>query len=213
MLAVLFVHVLDVGVNMNNKIVSKAQVSFFVKVLFIVIASISFIMVVMYFTSFRKATIEEKEAANFKMETLNVLQKLTTDEACLAYEYNETPQKIVLDKNKIDSFAFRYSEVEPEAAKALDFDYNIQIIQPEYGFTLYPGETQVQGELTLSNEFSSHAWGVSPGQVVYFDCNFNPQDHPTLCQNTELDMITCSGCTENPRENCPYPHSGSMRNG
>ena len=118
---------------------------------------------------------------------------------------------------KIDDFATSYKNVEPENAKALGFDYNIMIIQPEYDFSLYPGEKKVQGELTLSNEFSSHSmWGgIDPysQRVVYFDCNFNPQEHPELCENTELDSIICSDCTENPRENCPYPHKGSGRSG
>ena len=172
----------------------------------IVVASIAFVLVIMYGTSFRKSTIEEKEAANFKMDVMNTLQELTTSKDNLAYEYNGTSRKVILDKNKIDSFASRYENVEPEAAKALGFDYNIIIIQPEYGFSLYPGDKMVQGELTLSNEFSSHSWGV--GDVVYFDCNFNPRDHPDLCKNTELDSIICSGCDKNPREECPYPSSG-----
>lgn len=195
-----------------NNIRVKAQASFFVKILFIVISAIAFVLVIVYFSSFRKSTIEEKEAANFKMETMNVLQKLVSDKDCLAYEYNETSQKIVIDKNKLDSFASIYSEEEPNEAKALNFDYNIKISQPEYNFSLYPGDTMVQGELTLSNEFSSHSmWGgVDPNSniFVYFDCNFNPKDHPNLCENTELDWIVCPGCDKNPREECPYPHQG-----
>jgi hypothetical protein len=186
----------------------KAQADAFVKILFIVIASIAFVLLVIYVNSFRKSTIEEKQAANFKMEVMNTLQKVVTDENNLAYEYNQTPQKIVLDKNKIDSFVMEYKGIEPENAKALNFDYNIMIVQPEYNFSLYPGEKRVQGELTISNEFSSHFWGGDGTVFIYLDCNFNPEEHPELCENTELDSKTCAGCNENPRENCPYPHEG-----
>jgi hypothetical protein len=197
-------------IKRKNKM--KAQADSFVKILFIVISSIAFVLLVIYVNSFRKSTIEEKDTSNFKMEVMDTLQNLVTNKNCLAYEYNQTPQKIVLDKNKIDSFATEYSGIEPDNAKALNFDYNIMVVQPEYGFNLYPGEKRVQGELTIADEFSSHPGGWYPGPeqgFTYLDCNFDPADHPDLCQNTELDSITCPGCDTDPRVNCPYPHSGS----
>lgn len=189
---------------MKTQINSKAQASFFVKMMFIVISSIIFIFVFLYMNSFKTSTVEEKESSDFKVATLNILQTLVTNKNCLASQQNESSQKIVLDKNKIEDFALEYSDIEPDCAKALNFDYNIIVVQPEYNFTLYPGEKLVQGELTLSNEFSSHfVWGQSD-MIVYFDCNFNPKEHPELCQNTELDHYVCSGCMINPRENCSY---------
>ena len=188
----------------------KAQASFFVKLLFIIIASVAFVLLIIYTNSFKTSTIQERESSNFKIETLSTLQKLVTDKNCLAYQYNQTPQKIVLDKNKIDSFSSSYENVEPECAKAIDFDYSIKIVQYEYNFSIYPGEIIEQGDLTVSNEFSSHRTS-DPNKVVYFDCNFNPQEREDIClSKTELDKCFCNGCTINPRENCPYDEVGRI---
>ncbi len=118
---------------------SKGQLNTFSKQLFIVAASIAFILLFMYMLSFKQTTVKEKESSDFKENSLNLLQKLINDENCLAYQYNQISHKTVLDKNKIDIFSKEYREVEPDCAKALNFDYNVKIVQHEYSFHLYPG--------------------------------------------------------------------------
>jgi len=187
---------------------SSGQSSFLIKSLFTVIAAALFIFLIYSFSSFRANVIEQKSESDFKVSVLNILQKLMGDESCLAYKEG-SPQKPILSKDKIDQFATSYKSAEPTCAKAIDFDYAIRIIQLPYNFTLLPGEKKILGELKLSNEFSSHPYGSDSSRAIYFDCNFNPQDHPELCQTTELDLIVCPDCLEDPRVKCPYPHSGA----
>ena len=190
------------------------QANFMVKALFIVIASIIFIFIINYFASFRYETIQQKGESNFKISVLNVLQKIVSDENCLAYK-NGNVQKPVLSMGKIESFASVYKSTEPECAKAADFDYAIRIVQLPYNFTLDPGQKKVRGELKLSDEFSSHPPYYQPSSTstVFFDCNFVPEEHPELCKNTELDMMTCGGCREDPKKNCPFPQPGGHLGG
>lgn len=193
----------------------KAQMSVFAKVLFIVAASIAFVLVIMYNNSFRKSTTEERELSNFKMETMNVLQKLVNDKSCLAYVYNETPQKSVIDVKKLEFFVSNYSETEPECAKALDFDYNIKVKQFQKEFTLYPGETCREQEALVDFLCTTHNSG---GQFIYVSCNYKPSDCQGVCQSCgEFDngMYSCEtswGCGDDPLKNCPYTGSCDTRN-
>jgi hypothetical protein len=107
----------------------KAQISFFIKVLFVVSASIAFILLLMLTYSFRKETIKEREISDFKLNAINILQKLVSSKECLAYEVNGIPQKGIIDINKLRNFISQYREIEPICAKAFDFDYNVKIIQ------------------------------------------------------------------------------------
>jgi hypothetical protein len=183
--------------------------SFLVKALFIVIAAVLFILVLVYYSSFQKRTIQEKEESNFKMETTNVLQKLVNDADCLAYAHKETPQKIVIDINKLDSFVSSYTDTEPDCAKALGFDYNIKVIQFEKNFTLYPGKTCHQEEV-MSN-FLCTTNGPDP--FVYVTCNYSPQDCQGICQacgefdNGKYRCDPSWGCGDDPLKNCPYKGS------
>jgi len=116
----------------------KGQMSFFAKVLIIVIASVAFFLTVMYMSSFRKSTAEEREISRFKMESVNVLQKMVSDGNCLAFEQNGRPQKGVVDIDKLSYFVSNYNETEPECAKALGFDYNIRVVQFPHVSRTYP---------------------------------------------------------------------------
>lgn len=188
--------------EINKK--NLGQSSFLIKAIFVIIAVLLFAFIINYFASFRTNVLKQKEDSNFKISVLNTLQKLVSDEACLSYK-DGNPQKPVLSKDKIDLFASTYTSTEPDCARPIDFDYSIRIEQLPYSFALYPGQKIVRGELGLSNEFSSHVQGVPSGSVLYFDCNFNPKEHPELCpQRTELDRCFCKDCTIDPKVNCPY---------
>ncbi len=191
---------------------SKAQTNFFTKLIFIVAAAVAFFLVFMYFNSFRKETIEEKESSDFKMGAMNVLQKLITDESCLAYEYNQTQRKIIIDKNKLDVFSSEFDEVEPNCSKALGFDYNIQIGQFPHNFSLYPEEIIINTEPEYSTDFAQHQCKVNQNEVLYIKMNFLPTEE--ICTRySELDIVTgtrtlglCPDeCYPDPLVNCPYP--------
>jgi len=182
--------------------------SFLVKALFIVIASILFILVIAYFSYFQKETAQQKIESDFKIEAMNVLQKLINDGNCLAYVHNGTPQKGVIDINKLNFFVSNYGDIEPECAKALGFDYNVKVIQFPYNFSLYPGEITVEGPPMLATDFAQHECNVGNGKVLYVRCNFLPSEE--VCGGGELDPgsltpICGSECYPDPLKNCPYP--------
>ena len=188
--------------------------SFLVKALFIVIAAVLFILVLVYFSSFQKRTIQEKEESNFKMEATNILQKLVNDKNCLAYAHNVTPQKGVIDINKLESFVSSYTGTEPECAKALGFDYNIRVTQYEKNFTIYPGKTCRQVETMSDFLCTDYSYG---GQFIYVACNYLPSQCQGVCEACgEFDggKYSCDpswGCGDDPYNKCRYSGSCDMK--
>jgi hypothetical protein len=178
---------------------SKGQSSIFVKLLFTVIASVLFFIVIMQFTSFRLSTVEEKASSNFKIQVLNTLQKLVTDPNCLAYQQNETPYKVVIDKSKLDYFVTKYNDVEPDCAKALEFDYNIIVEQFSYNFSTYPGTKIKEGECAPRNGIAVHP--TDPNYLIVCDKDLSEEDVRESC---------CSGGDTDPYLPGPWPCSGGI---
>lgn len=107
----------------------KAEIGFFIKTIFVIVTSITFVLIFMFMSEFRESVIKERAISEFKMDAINVLQKLVNDKECLAYEYNATIKKNVIDLEKLNKFSSVYLEIEPECGKALDFDYRVKVIQ------------------------------------------------------------------------------------
>lgn len=175
----------------------KGQASFFIKVLFVIAISIAFLLSFLQFREFVVTTTKERAISTFKIQVLNILQKLVTDYNCLAYHQNKTPYKIVIDKSKLDDFSVKYVDIEPECAKAVDFDYSIKVVQFEHNFSTYPGEKIVSGEPELTNSLAWHEAEYNSTYVYYGLCNFEPKKQPENCSG-ELD-----GPTNCPRD-CWY---------
>jgi len=121
----------------------KGQVSFFVKTISIVIASLIFVFIVYYFSGYQKSVAEEKASSEFKNEVLNLAQKLISSEECLSYK-NE---KGSIDINKLEYFSSMYKEVEPECAKEINFDYTITVVQQPKKIASLPGMKGTSGTL------------------------------------------------------------------
>jgi streptogramin lyase len=121
----------------------KGQVSFFVKTISIVIASLIFVFIVYYFFSYQRSVAEEKASSEFKNEVLNLAQKLISSEECLSYK-NE---KGTIDINKLEDFASKYKGIEPECAKEMNFDYTITIVQQPKKIAVLPGMKGTNGTL------------------------------------------------------------------
>ena len=121
--------------------------SFFIKSV-VTIAAILSLVAIIYFTQASKIdAIEKKESSELKQDALEVLQKLVNAEECLAYTYENTTRKGELDIMKIYRFAIAYPSTEPRPAKALNFDYYIEIVQSPKDFTLYPGKKWLEKEV------------------------------------------------------------------
>jgi streptogramin lyase len=121
----------------------KGQVSFFVKTISIVIASLIFVFIVYYFSGYQKSVAEEKTSSEFKNEVLNLAQKLISSEECLSYK-NE---KGTIDVNKLEDFASKYKGIEPECAKEMNFDYTITVVQQPKKIVVLPGMKGTSGTL------------------------------------------------------------------
>ena len=121
-------------------------------------------------SSFKALTLKEKEASDFRTNVLNILQKLVTDEKCLAYTKNVSGIKPVIDIQKLKKFTEIYRDLEPKCARALDFDYNIKVIQFPKEFKTYPGIKFEEGEC----DPSSGELGIAvedPRQTFYIHCD------------------------------------------
>lgn len=188
----------------------KGQMSFLIKALFIVIASVLFVSVILYFGLFKVTTTQEKGQSNLKMEAENTLQKLVNDGNCLAFVNNNTPQKGVIDISKLNSFVSSYGDIEPECAKALDFDYNIRVVQYAKNFTIYPGKTCRQQETMSDFLCTTYNQG---GKFIYVACNYHPAQCEGVCQacgefdNGAYNCHADWGCGDDPLKNCPYTGS------
>lgn len=191
----------------------KGQVSFFMKVLFIVASGAAILIALMYINSFRSSTTEERGSAEFKTEVLNTLQKIISDDDCLAFKLAETLQKGSIDINKLKNFVKLYNGTEPECAKALDFDYNIKIVQYQKNFNLYPGEIVIRTVGLLP--FICTTWFPRNDRFLLVKCNFDPTTCPGVCDACgEFDRCRIprcpSNCGKDPVVGCPY--SGSCTN-
>lgn len=167
----------------------RGQANIFAKTLFLVASAIALFFVILNFIQFQTSTIKERESSNFKNQVLNVLQKLLTDQNCLAYVENKTFYKITIDKKKLDEFTNKFIDLEPECSKALDFDYNIKVVQFEHIFSTYPGELIVPGKPQYVNSLAWHDIHYNSTHVWYGLCNFEPQKEPDKCIG-ELDGPT-----------------------
>ncbi len=181
----------------------KGQMSFFIKSIIIILSILSFVTIIYFSEASRIATIEEKESSELKMNSLEILQKLVNTKDCLAYEYNSTTQKGNLDIEKIESFAANYSNFEPKPAKAVDFDYSIEIVQFQKNYTLYPGKAWgeyskigVEELFDLIDEkkiiFVGDKSGSMSGSVKKCDSSFYPSYPNTkiCCERMFLYVLT-----------------------
>jgi len=182
----------------TNVYKSKAQLSFFVKTVFVLISSLAFVFILFLFSKYQEETRISKESSQFRMEALSILQKLITSPECLAS--SEESKKVVIDREKLEKFSQMYSETEPKCARALTFDYNITILQLEKHTVLYPGTIIVSGEPTYVNALAFHEKQYNSTHVYYSLCNFSPNDEhcrgeldgPTNCPNECLyNPISC----------------------
>ncbi len=174
----------------------KGQISFPAKVAVTVISVTAFMLVIFYYASFVSTVKEEKAKAEFRAEVLSVLQKLVNSEKCLAYSGLVKSSKPVLDKKKIEEFVSKYKDIEPDCAKALDFDYSVKIIQLPKDIKTYPGEAVKQvecGEVT-GYGIAVHGYGKDE-LTIFFVCESDLRGH---CS----EEVDCNGGWGD--RSCPY---------
>lgn len=105
----------------------RGQVTFTIKALVLVLSVVAFTAIIWQAQNFFGSTVEQKQESQFKMEAMEVLQKLINNENCLAYSYQNTTYKGVIDREKLEKFEENYRGLEPDCANALPFDYNIRV--------------------------------------------------------------------------------------
>jgi streptogramin lyase len=123
--------------------VKKGQASFFIKVIFVTTSVALLVLALMYFSKYKYEIEKEKRLSELKTEVTNLAQKLLNNPRCLS-----AGEKSTLDKNKLDLFQKKYTEIEPDCAKEINFDYNVKIVQysKKFGF-LSKTEKSIKGTL------------------------------------------------------------------
>jgi len=180
--------------------------SFFIKAVVMIAAVLSFAATVFFFHSSQISTIKEKEKSELRMEAMEILQKLINKRENLAYVYDNVTQKGNLDIRKIINFVGSYSHTEPDTAKALNFDYKIEIMQYPRNFTLYPGKKWEEKEVNMRYLCSDPGYG---DEFILIICNYDPENCSDICEECgefdECSIPDCpASCGKNPLKNCPY---------
>jgi len=174
----------------------KAQISFLFKLILIVLSSIILIFTFFTFYNYLSKFSQQRESAEFRISALNLLQKLVSDPNCLAYS-KENSSLPIIDKEKLDYFVQQYKDVEPDCAKALDFDYSIEVIQFRQSIKTYPGEILKEGECAPYNGLAFHA--TDPNYLVVCDKDLSQEDvRKSCCGGWEQDIqlpnnLVCRG--------------------
>lgn len=174
----------------------KGQISLFVKVISLVLSVGVFIFIVSQYHSYTLKVSKEKEMSRFRLDVLNTLQRLVSKE-CLAYETTNESIKPVLDAKKIDEFSKKYKDLEPDCAKALGFDYKIEVIQLEKVFKTYPAKKIIEGECEPKNGIAVHR----REDAYLFVCSRDLSEEEVrekCCSGSELDgsfprFLWCKG--------------------
>jgi len=117
---------------------NKGQTTFFAKALVLVASVVVFAIIIANTQSFFGGTVEKKQRSMFEIGVTATAQKLITTKECLAYSFNNTVEKGVLDIKKIEEFSKNYKNEEPYCAPAYPFDYSIEIRQIPTNFSIYP---------------------------------------------------------------------------
>ena len=129
---------------------------------------------------------KQRESAEFRVEALSLLQKLVSDPSCLSYG-EEKGMMPIIDKQKLDYFVEEYKDVEPECAKALGFDYNIEVVQFSQKIKTYPGELLIEGECAPYNGLAFHP--NDPDYLVVCDKDLSQEDvRESCCEGCEQDI-------------------------
>ena len=143
---------------------NKGQTTFFAKALVLVASVVVFAIIIANTQSFFGGTVEKKQRSMFEIGVTATAQKLITTKECLAYSFNNTVEKGVLDIKKIEEFSKNYKNEEPYCAPAYPFDYSIEIRQIPTNFSIYPKMSGPSvGVMLVLDESGSMDCCQSPG--------------------------------------------------
>ncbi|MEM5794255.1 MAG: hypothetical protein QXS48_01580 [Candidatus Aenigmatarchaeota archaeon] len=112
----------------------KAQLSFLMKGIFLVLILIVISIFINQITSITQTNAQLMSDLEMLEKAITISQLLTTSSSCLAYQeensffytFSNVTQK-VLDLNKILEFSSKYKEIEPECAKSYAYGYEVFI--------------------------------------------------------------------------------------
>lgn len=112
----------------------KAQISFLMKGIFLVLILIVVSIFINQITSITQTNAQLMSNLEMLERAITISQLLTTSSSCLAYQeensfyytFSNVTQK-VLDLNKILEFSSKHKEIEPECAKSYSYGYEVFI--------------------------------------------------------------------------------------
>jgi hypothetical protein len=119
----------------------KAQTSFLMKGIYLILVLVTIAIVLNQIVGLNLQTKNEEKNLDVQRTANNILETLVGSSNCLAYEEtSEVGEKTVplsthrvIDKNKLESFTKKYSDVEPECAR--DYKYRFSVEVEKYNLT------------------------------------------------------------------------------
>ncbi len=113
----------------------KAQISFTMKGIYLIIILITIAIVLNQVASFYSMLSEQEKTLDLREEAMNILEKLSSSKECLAYEEKGNIQNQdfylsthrIIDARKLEQFSSEFEEVQPTCTKSFDFGYRITI--------------------------------------------------------------------------------------
>lgn len=113
----------------------KGQTSFFIKGVYMIIVLIVVAIVINRIVSMNLALTEQGKSFRLRDKAGNIMGSLAASSKCLAYEERGTAAGSivdlsthkVLDKEKLDSFVKKYSEIEPDCMRDFNYGYRIYV--------------------------------------------------------------------------------------
>ncbi|MGC9310123.1 MAG: vWA domain-containing protein [Candidatus Aenigmatarchaeota archaeon] len=115
----------------------KGQMSYTIKS-FMLIAGIIAFMILLFMVNSSSADAEEKnQKATLEIQARLTAQNLASSDKCLAYSAGGATQKGIIDIGKLEGFAAKYADMEPECAPEEGFDYLVAVREEPLNVTIY----------------------------------------------------------------------------
>lgn len=141
----------------------KGESKFFTKAIYLIIVLLVISLIINRIVSLNLMSSEEKEGLKFAERASDILEILISSDKCLSYKESgkvennhiKLASHKILDKNKLDEFQIKYSDIEPDCSIDFDYSYRVKVITfPVNIFTIASGGAKE----TINVKINSQKW-------------------------------------------------------
>jgi len=137
----------------------RGKMSFLMKGIYFIIILVVISIVINQIISMNLISVRELESINLRDRSRNILETLTGNKNCLAYEeVGSVEGKDVLlnshkiiDLNKLEEFSSNFDELEPDCVRDFNFGYRVKV-------KTFPVNISTLGPETINIEIESDIW-------------------------------------------------------